>query len=234
MGEQQNKRQSATRRGQSYNKRTMKIAAIFYVTSVALAKPAYNNEHGQQFLPGAIINMTAYKEAMAGIALMPGPHMLPPMDESGALLPGVPSPIIGGQTFLDGATLPQTFMSLKEGIHHQMPNMRQEKYPHGTTVEVAARDYENPVNNQCNPKEVLIQIQGVSGVTCVPECVNYLFCTYPTPPSMNNRTVSAQCALESPTGAAYCALICDPMGANGCPTGATCKYIQGTGICTYD
>jgi len=141
-----------------------------------------------------------------------------------------------------------SIVSMKNGIHHKQ-NIRQEEFgvnpqdsnPHMRRLHqeelnlFSTWDYENPIgsNNRCNPGEALIQIQGVAGVICVPACVGFS-CNEPVPPSMNNQTVSAQCALESPQGADYCGLICNPNGPNGCPTGATCKYILTTGICTYD
>merc|ERR1712139_82524 len=55
---------------------------------------------------------------------------------------------------------------------------------------------------------------------------------------MGGDTATPQCALQTGSGAKYCALICTPSGlrgngANGeCGTG-TCQAIQGTGLCTY-
>merc|ERR1712139_657825 len=55
---------------------------------------------------------------------------------------------------------------------------------------------------------------------------------------MGGDTATPQCALQTGSGAKYCALICTPSGlrgngANGeCGTG-TCQSIQGTGLCTY-
>jgi hypothetical protein len=93
-------------------------------------------------------------------------------------------------------------------------------------------DYEKPVNGQCNAGEEAVQIQGVSGSFCSPECTGVFKTKCPDPPA--GTTAQAKCVLETqgsqkPTN---CALICDPS-SGGCPTGAACQPIQGTGICTY-
>merc|ERR1719265_369020 len=86
----------------------------------------------------------------------------------------------------------------------------------------------------CESDEKAIQVQGVSGDFCSPACTSSA-CPTDMP---KGDTAKPQCALSSPTGAKYCALICTPSefasnGANGeCGTG-TCQSIQGTGLCTY-
>merc|ERR1712072_1557581 len=49
-------------------------------------------------------------------------------------------------------------------------------------------------------------------------------------------TAAPQCALQdSSSGDKYCALICSPSSNDAqCGTNASCKSIQGTGLCTYD
>merc|ERR1712134_48652 len=86
----------------------------------------------------------------------------------------------------------------------------------------------------CESDEKAVQVQGVSGDFCSPPCKNGS-CPTDMP---KGDTATPTCALQTPTGGKYCALICTPSefannGANGeCGTG-TCQAIQGTGICTY-
>merc|ERR1711988_1061333 len=86
----------------------------------------------------------------------------------------------------------------------------------------------------CESDEQSVQVQGVPGDFCSPACKGS---SCPTDMPQGD-TATPTCALQTPTGAKYCALICTPSafasnGANGeCGTG-TCQSIQGTGICTY-
>lgn len=190
-----------------------------------------------------------------GIIGMPGPVLMDKMhDAPKDLLPGAVAPdLLPGaeappqQQWLGGAThgvQQASMMDLHPQFRKKILSMRQEEYaapelpPYmATGVRVTDYDYENPQDStglKCNSDEAVIQIQGLAGVICVPECTQGLFCNAPTPPSMNNETVSAQCALESPTGASYCALVCSPYDANGCPKDASCKSILTSGLCTYD
>merc|ERR1712188_51705 len=87
----------------------------------------------------------------------------------------------------------------------------------------------------CESDEKAIQVEGVPGDFCSPKCSTSGSCPTDMP---QGDTATPTCALRSPFGAKYCALICTPSehnrnGANGeCGTG-TCQSIQGTGICTY-
>eukprot|EP00427_Karlodinium_veneficum_P015066 CAMPEP_0169135262 /NCGR_PEP_ID=MMETSP1015-20121227/40353_1 /TAXON_ID=342587 /ORGANISM="Karlodinium micrum, Strain CCMP2283" /LENGTH=505 /DNA_ID=CAMNT_0009199911 /DNA_START=15 /DNA_END=1532 /DNA_ORIENTATION=+ len=91
-----------------------------------------------------------------------------------------------------------------------------------------ATHYEDPKNG-CGSDEQAIQVQGVSGDFCSPPC-NGTVC--PTdPPSASDA--KPQCALHSPSGDKYCALVCKPGSNDACPEGASCQPIQGTGLCTY-
>merc|ERR1712100_762205 len=91
--------------------------------------------------------------------------------------------------------------------------------------------YEDPKDG-CQSDEVDIQIQGVSGAVCSPACTLGIFCPSDVP---TGATAAPQCALQdSSSGKKYCALICTP-GSNDSQCGAaSCKSIQGVGICTYD
>lgn len=240
----------------------MKFVVVASLASVAMGKTLHNEHHIISGMPTP--NMTeylAYKEKVlemdaaqaaqdlvnnGGIIGMPGPVLIDKMaDAPQDLLPGAAAP--PQQQWIGGANhgVQRAIMTdLHPQFRKKILSMRQEEFPTpelppfvASGQRIADYDYENPADNPdltCNPDEVLIQIQGVSGVTCVPECTNGLFCNAPTPPSMNNQTVSAQCSLESPEGSSYCALVCNPFDANGCPKGASCKSILTTGICTYD
>jgi len=92
--------------------------------------------------------------------------------------------------------------------------------------------YEDPKPNGCLSDEQAIQIQGVSGDFCTPKCTGILKMSCPQD-LPDGVTAKPQCALKDQSGNKYCALICTP-GANDSCGKATCKSIQGTGICTYD
>lgn len=66
---------------------------------------------------------------------------------------------------------------------------------------------------------------------CSPACSAAGACPTDVP---TGTTAKPTCDLNSPQGGKYCSLVCAGAGAAGCPTGASCKAIQGTGICTYD
>jgi len=93
------------------------------------------------------------------------------------------------------------------------------------------KDYEDPYTTSCSAGEVNITISGVSGAICTPSC------TASCPEAPSGWTANAQCALQDKsTGDKYCALICSPSSSTACDpsASATCKSIQGVGICTYD
>merc|ERR1712178_543999 len=100
--------------------------------------------------------------------------------------------------------------------------------------------YEDPKPNGCLSDEQGIQIQGLSGDFCSPKCTGLLKNKCPTDvPS--GVTATPQCALKDTSGNKYCALICsastdeESLRAGDAACGkATCKAIQGVGVCTYD
>eukprot|EP00656_Telonema_subtile_P050264 TRINITY_DN646_c0_g1_i6.p1 TRINITY_DN646_c0_g1~~TRINITY_DN646_c0_g1_i6.p1 ORF type:complete len:133 (-),score=32.71 TRINITY_DN646_c0_g1_i6:267-665(-) len=93
--------------------------------------------------------------------------------------------------------------------------------------------YEDPKPNGCQSDEQAIQIQGIAGDFCTPKCTGILKTKCPTDvPS--GVTAAPTCALKDTSGNKYCALICTPGADDGACGTATCKSIQGTGICTYD
>merc|ERR1711912_221330 len=108
--------------------------------------------------------------------------------------------------------------------------------PPVTAVEMIAANpthYGDPKGG-CESDEQAVQVQGVPGDFCSPKCKAGA-CPTDMP---SGDTATPTCALKTPTGDQYCALICTPSvlatnGANGeCGTG-TCQAIQGVGLCTY-
>jgi C1A family cysteine protease len=103
----------------------------------------------------------------------------------------------------------------------------------------ASSHYEDPNSGACQTGEEAVRIQGVQGSFCSPKCA---FLTHKCPTDVpQGVTAKPTCALQG-MGAKYCALICSPStderslraGDAQCGASASCKAIQGTGICTYD
>lgn len=91
--------------------------------------------------------------------------------------------------------------------------------------------YEDPKPNGCQSGEEAVQIQGIKGDFCSPPCKDGT-CPTDVPSGV---TAKPQCALQTSTGQKYCALLCQPGEDDAqCGTNASCKSIQGAGICTYD
>ena len=92
-------------------------------------------------------------------------------------------------------------------------------------------DYEDPgATDTCHAGEQAAQIQGVKGAFCSPKCSASESC----PAAPKGTTAGPECCVET-AGAkkpTYCALICE--SGETCPKGATCKPVQGVGICTYN
>jgi len=92
----------------------------------------------------------------------------------------------------------------------------------------------------CLSDEIEITIQGLSGDFCTPKCGLFKPCPSDVPVGV---TASPNCALQdASTSDQYCALICSPTALikdqkaadAQCGTNASCKPIQGLGLCTYD
>merc|ERR1711959_843593 len=86
----------------------------------------------------------------------------------------------------------------------------------------------------CESDEEAVQIQGLDGDFCSPECKGLLIksCPKDVPDGV---PAAPQCALNDASGGPKrCALICNPVQYAGECGAASCKSIQGTGICTYD
>jgi hypothetical protein len=97
--------------------------------------------------------------------------------------------------------------------------------------DAASSHYEDPKDG-CQSGEESVQVQGVKGAFCSPQCSASGSCPTDVP---TGATAKPQCALKTTTGAKYCALICTPgSNDNQCGTNASCKSIQGVGLCTYD
>merc|ERR1711937_729654 len=109
-------------------------------------------------------------------------------------------------------------------------------------VNANSKHYGDP-SGGCMSDEMAIRITGVTGGVCSPACGSDLSCPSDVPDGV---TAMPQCALQSPTGDSYCALICTPASwymtdaekavhdGDACGAGASCKSISGVGICTYD
>ena len=110
-----------------------------------------------------------------------------------------------------------------------------EAHLHGMEVALEmpfAGAYENPYKGACGAGEKNLTLTGLPGAICGPACST----TSPCPAAPAGATAQPKCAVDiSPSKTPNaCALICTPPGVGGCPTGATCKPIQGTGVCTYN
>merc|ERR1712203_862932 len=86
----------------------------------------------------------------------------------------------------------------------------------------------------CKDDEESVRVQGVSGDFCSPKCSGGA-CPSDLPDGVSAKPT---CALRTPTGDSYCALICTPSafrsnGANGECGKGSCQAIQGVGMCTY-
>ena len=87
----------------------------------------------------------------------------------------------------------------------------------------------------CEKDEQAVQVQRVPGDSCSPACSSSGVCPSDVP---SGDTAKPQCALQSPTGSKYCALVCAPSklrlnGAQGECGKGTCESIQGAGLCAY-
>ena len=83
----------------------------------------------------------------------------------------------------------------------------------------------------CESDEVAVQIQNVAGKICSPQCSSSGACPTDVPKGV---TATPKCALKSSTGSQFCVLECTPSANDACGTNASCKSIQGVGLCTYD
>jgi hypothetical protein len=105
----------------------------------------------------------------------------------------------------------------------------------------AGTHYGDPFKGACQAKEINITITDVPGSTCSPPCEGLSGKKCPADKPKGD-TATPTCALKDTSGKAYCVLVCSPtlpivdqLAADAqCGVDASCKPIQGTGICTYD
>ena len=90
----------------------------------------------------------------------------------------------------------------------------------------------------CMTGEQAVDVTGLDGSFCSPDCTKAA-CPTDKPAG---ASATPTCALTAASGAKACALVCAAGAAikdqkvadAACGAGASCKPIQGTGICTYD
>ena len=109
----------------------------------------------------------------------------------------------------------------------------------GAVATTAGTHYGDPCSSAgCESDEQPVSVTGIDGSFCSPDCTTAA-CPTDVPAG---ATATPQCALTAPSGAKGCALMCSPSATikdqkvadAACGAGASCKPIQGTGICTYD
>lgn len=87
----------------------------------------------------------------------------------------------------------------------------------------------------CAAGEEEVRISGLTGSYCAPSCST----SSPCPAAPAGVTAKPQCVVDKPPSKTptLCALVCVPgtglLGDGGCPAGATCEPIQGTGVCMF-
>ena len=102
-------------------------------------------------------------------------------------------------------------------------------------VDLDANGHYGDPKDGCASDEISVQITGITGDICTPPCAGTT-CPTDVPAGV---TATPVCALKDPTGKQYCILECTPSenkadGTNDACGAATCKAIQGVGVCTYD
>eukprot|EP00497_Spongosphaera_streptacantha_P005352 TRINITY_DN6316_c0_g1_i1.p1 TRINITY_DN6316_c0_g1~~TRINITY_DN6316_c0_g1_i1.p1 ORF type:complete len:211 (+),score=34.18 TRINITY_DN6316_c0_g1_i1:35-667(+) len=103
----------------------------------------------------------------------------------------------------------------------------------GPTPGPSGNGYEDPYITSCGSNEVNATISGVAGAMCLPECKGI---EKKCPEAPNGFAATAECVIEDQqSGKKYCGLICTGKFLS-CDRRlhATCKQVQGTGICTYN
>jgi len=109
----------------------------------------------------------------------------------------------------------------------------------GSFATAAGTHYGDPCSAAgCMADEQAVSVTGLDGSFCSPDCTKAA-CPTDIPAG---ATAAPQCALTAPSGSKACALICSPSAAiknqkvadAACGAGASCKPIQGQGLCTYD
>jgi C1A family cysteine protease len=91
--------------------------------------------------------------------------------------------------------------------------------------------YEDPIPNGCHSDEKDVSINGVPGKICAPMCSTTSPCPTDVPAG---TTAEPACILEMPPSQTpnLCVLKC--AAGQTCQNKASCKQIQGIGVCTFD
>ena len=92
----------------------------------------------------------------------------------------------------------------------------------------APTHYGDPFDG-CLSDEISVQVEGIPGKICTPECLSNGSCPTDVPTDV---TAKPECVLTSGLSS-YCALVCDPDSKLECGGTAECQSIQDTGLCTY-
>jgi len=140
-----------------------------------------------------------------------------------------------------GIALSASYPTGAKAVGPSPPSPGPSPSPPSPTPPAPSTHYEDP-SGGCQTDEIEITVQGIQGDMCSPKCGFFKRCPTDVPSGV---TAAPQCALsDSSSGQKYCALICAPTVADlianqkaadaMCGTNASCKPIQGTGICTYD
>ena len=99
------------------------------------------------------------------------------------------------------------------------------------TIDSTANGHYGDPYTGCAADEKSFTIQGLTGEVCAPSCTSAA-CPTDVPTGV---TAAPQCALQDQSGNKYCVLLCSPsVEDDQCGENATCKPIQGQGVCTYD
>merc|ERR1712238_238163 len=95
---------------------------------------------------------------------------------------------------------------------------------------LSATHYEQP---PCQADELAVRISNVEGTFCSSSCAKHP-CPTDVPVGVK---LEPQCALQSPTGEKFCAILCHPAEAEGLSCGQVmqCATIPGSpqGVCDY-
>merc|ERR1712238_66830 len=94
---------------------------------------------------------------------------------------------------------------------------------------ISATHYEQP---PCQADELAVRMSNVEGTFCSSSCAKHP-CPTDVPVGVK---LEPQCALQSPTGEKYCAILCNPADAEGLPCGPVmqCATIPGSPQGVFD
>ena len=92
----------------------------------------------------------------------------------------------------------------------------------------AASYYGDPYVHGCRLDELNVTVEDVPGAVCAPDCT---FSDCPPVPKGLHAVPTCD-IMDGSTGHYYCGMVCG--NSTECPQNASCKAIQGTGLCTYN